>query len=163
MNLFCSNLENLSPLNISSRVTIFIAKYPSDATLHNYGDLQMWMYLHANKRAPVDICQSLNRIFLLLKGHYDKHTLFNVSLICAEAYQTIGNVDQAYCHFHQAEIIEKSLDDPRTIMNLYEIEERARKRKKLEEIGMKLKFQSEFKCNLVKDRKHQRFSEFSSA
>ncbi len=152
---------NLNPLNISSRVTIAVAKYPSDATLHNYSDLQMWMYTHTNKHAPVDICQSLIRMFLLHKDRYDKHILFNLSLICAEAYQAIGNVDQAYCQFNQAETIAKSLNNTRAIMNLYEITERDRKQKKLEEIEMKLEFQSEFQYNLIKRRKNQRFSKFS--
>lgn len=148
-------------MNISSRVTIIVGKYPNDATLHDYGELQIWMYTHTNKRAPVDICQSLNRMFLLHKDHYDKHTLFNLYLICAEAYQTIGNVDQAYCHYNQAETVAKILDDTRTRMNLYEIMQRNQKREKLDEIGMKLEFQSEFKCNLIKGRKRQRFSKFS--
>jgi hypothetical protein len=160
-SLFFSDRENFNPLNTSSRVSIIVEKYPSDATLRDYTGLQMWMYTHANKWAPVDICQSLARILLLRSDDYDGHTLFNVRLICAEAYQTIGNINQAYCEYDAARAIATVLDDTRRIMNLYEIDERDRKRKKIDEIAMKLKFQSEFKCNLIESQTHQRSSKFS--
>lgn len=151
---------NFDPPNTFSRVTIMTGKYPNDAILHNYSDLHMWMYRHTNKRAPVDICQSLNRMFLLQKDYYDLHILFNLHLICAEVYQTVGNIEQVYCHYSQAEVIAKRLDDTRRIINLSDVMEKDRKRKKLEDIGMKLEFQSEFQCNLIRSRKQQRFSEF---
>ncbi|CAF1242489.1 unnamed protein product [Rotaria sordida] len=154
-------LENSNPLNVLSRVTIAVAKYPNDATLHNYGDLQMWMYMHTNKRSPVDICQSLNRMFLMQTDRIDHHRLFNLQLICAEVYQTVGDIDQAYCQYNQAEIVAQKLDDRNTIMNYFDIIERDRKQKKLDEIGMKLEFQSEFKCNIIKSRKPRIFNSTS--
>ncbi|CAF1286661.1 unnamed protein product [Rotaria sp. Silwood1] len=151
-------LENSNLLNVLSRVTIAAAKYPNDATLHNYGELQLWMYVHTNKRPPADICQSLNRMFLIHTDHIDYHKLFNLQLICAEAYQTIGDIDQAYCQYNQAEILAQKLDNRTTIMSYSDIIERDRKRKKLKDIEMKLEFQSEFICNLIKSRKHRIFN-----
>ncbi|CAF3214972.1 unnamed protein product [Rotaria sp. Silwood2] len=151
-------VENSNPLNILSRVTIAAAKYPNDTTLHNYGDLQMWMYMHTNKRPPAVICQSLNRMFVIHTDHIDYHRLFNLQLICAEVYQTIGDIDQAYCQYNQAEIVAQKLDNRTTMMNYFDTIERERKRKKLEEIGMKLEFQSEFQCNIIKNRKNRIFN-----
>ena len=126
-----SDLEDSNPLNTSSRVSIFVGKYPSDAVLRDYAGLQMWMYTHTNRHAPIDICQSLNHVVLLRIDNYELHTLFNVCLICAEAYQTVGNVDQAYCEYGQAESIATELDNAGTIMNLYEVGEREQKTKEI--------------------------------
>jgi hypothetical protein len=158
--LFFSSRENVNLLNTFSRVSIAVGKYPSDAILRDYSGLQMWMYIHANKWAPVDICQSLARLLLLRPDDYDDQTLFNVRLICAEAYQTTGNTDQAYCEYDEVKTIASGLDDTRRILNLHEIDERDRKRKKIDEIGMKLKFQSEFQSNFIEGQTHQRSREF---
>jgi hypothetical protein len=144
-------------LNTFSRVTIFVAKYPSDATLRNYADLQTWMYTHANKRAPVDICQSLHRMFITDTDYYDDHVLFHLHLICAEVYQTVGDDGQAHCQYNAAEILAKTLNEARRIMNTYDIMEGDQQRKKLKDIKMKLEFQSNFKCNLIEEQKHQSF------
>ena len=154
------NLENLAPFNILSRVTIVVAKYPSDATLSDYGALQSWMYTHANKRASVDICQSLSRMFLIHTDRYDNHIRFNLHLICAEAYQTVGDIGQAYGQYNEAGLVANILDNRITTLNTYEVIEKNRKRKKLDEIKMKLKFQTEFYSILFEDPKQQRFSKF---
>ncbi|CAF4319332.1 unnamed protein product, partial [Adineta steineri] len=104
-------IENSNLLNVLSRVTIALAKYPNDTTLYNYSDLQMWMYTHTNKHAPADICEFLTRIFLIRSDHYDQQILFNLRLICAEAYQTIGSIDQAQCQYDQAEILANNLNN----------------------------------------------------
>ena len=140
-------------------MSIAAAKYPDDATLHNYSNLQTWIFTHSNKRSPIDICQSLARMFFIHTDHHDHHRLFNLRLICAEAYQTVGNVNQACCEYNEAEILVKTLDD--SIISHFDVLERARKRKKLEDIEMKLEFQVEFNRNFIKGRKHQRSSEFS--
>ncbi len=120
----------------------------------------MWMYTHTNKRAPVDVCQSLHRMFMIHTDHYDHDVLFNLYLICTEAYQTIGNTDQAICQYNEAEMIAKTLDDTRTIRSSSDITEREQKRQKLKEIRMKLEFQSRFRCNLVEGSQHRSFSKF---
>jgi hypothetical protein len=158
--LFFSDRENVNPLDISSRVTIAVGKYPSDATLRNYDDLQMWMYIHTIKWAPADVCQSLTQHILLHPDRYDSHTRFNVRLICAEAYQVIGNLDQAYCEYDATRAIKAKLDSTTRLLSLYEVGERDRKRKKLKEIAMKLNFQSKFKCNVIEDQTRQTSSKF---
>lgn len=114
--------------------------------------------MNTNDHSPTDICQSMIRMFLIDKDQVDYDKEFNLRLICAEAYQTIGDTDQAYCQYNEAEIIEKKLDETETILNSDEPSERNRKRKKLEEIGMKLEFQSQFKINLRKNQKRHIYS-----
>jgi hypothetical protein len=46
-------------------------------------------------------------MILIDTDRYDNHSLFNLYLICAEAYQTIDYVDQACYHYEQAQITEK--------------------------------------------------------
>ncbi|CAF1459688.1 unnamed protein product [Adineta steineri] len=151
-------IENSNLLNVLSRVTIALAKYPNDTTLYNYGDLQMWMYTHTNKHAPVDICEFLTRIFLIRSDHYDQQILFNLRLICAEAYQTIGSINQAQCQYDQAEMLASNLNNITEIITLHDKMIKDRQQKKLEDIGMKLEFQAEFKCNLIKGRKRSRLN-----
>lgn len=156
MILLFSFHAQINSWNLLSRVTMVAGKYPSDAIVRDYSSLQMWMYTHANKHPPIDICQSLNQMYLNHKDNYDTKTAFNLHLICAEMYQTIGDADQAYCQFDQADIIAKTLENTRTIIDVYELTEKDRKRKKLEEVGMKLEFHSAFNRNLSESRKYHR-------
>ena len=148
-------MGNTNLLNTFSRVTIFTGKYPNDATLHDYAAFQTWMYTHANKNAPTDICQSLIRLILRSPNEYDQDIIFNIRLICAEAYQTVGQVDQALAEYDAASVVAISLNRTRRRMSVDEINESDRKQKKLDDVRMKLKFQSDFKCNLIEERTNQ--------
>jgi len=117
------------------------------------------MYTHTNKRASIDICQSLVRMYLHRKDEYNRDIAFNVYLICAEAYQTSGHNNQAYSYLQQAEIITKTLD---VVTNPRGIAERDRKRTKTKDILMKLKFQSDFQSQLLQNQQQQASSEFDS-
>jgi hypothetical protein len=139
-------------------VSIATGKYPDDATLYDYGRFQAWMFIHSNKRAPIDICQSLVRMYFTNPDHYDHCRLYNISLICAEAYQTVGNVDQALCQYDQAAKLASTGDN--SLINNYDLLEIDRKRKKLEDVAMKLGFHTEFICNFSKGQKDQRSGEF---
>ena len=153
--------QHSDPLNVFSRVAIAAAKYPTDAIIRNYNDLQTWFYQHANKHAPADLCQSLTRMYLNHTDHDDYHRLLNLQLLCTEIYQTIGHTDQAYCQYYQTETLANKSNNARTTMNHDDIVDRVQKQKKLDNIGMKLEFQSEFKCNLNKIPKHQTSRKFS--
>ena len=156
---FNSYLENTNLLNIFSRVSIFSGKYPNDATLRDYTAFQTWMYTHANKHAPIDICQSLTQLVLHSPDRYAQDIVFHIRLICAEAYQTVGHVDQALGEYDAATVIAASLNNTRTRMSIAEISESDRKRKKLDDVRMKLKFQSDFKSNLIEEQTNGRFRE----
>lgn len=155
-----STNQNESLLSTSSRVTIAVSKFPSDATLKNYDDLQTWMYLNASGHSPIDLCQSIMRMFLIDKDQIDYDKEFSLRLIFAETYQTIGDSDQAYSYLNEAEIIAKRLEATEAVLNFSAIMERNRKRKKMEDIGMKLEFQSQFKINLANTRKRGVFGRY---
>lgn len=156
-----SHQANTNLLDTFSRVTILVGKFPGENILRNYTAFQSWMYTHTNKHAPIDICQSLTRFILASTYNCDQDILFNVSLICAEAYQTVGCSDQAYLEFDVAQDIASSLNQIGRVMNLHDINERDRKRKKLDEIKMKLEFQLNFKQNLIARRINERYGKYS--
>lgn len=145
-----SNRVNTNLLNTLSRVSIYAGKFPCQSILRDYTAFQTWMYTHTNKHAPIDICQSLIRLVLSSPNNYDQDILFNVRLICAEAYQTVGRVDQACLEYDAAHEIGR-------VMNLHDMDERDRERKKLDEIKMKLEFQLNFNQNLIARRTKERY------
>lgn len=100
------------------------------------------MYTHSNKQPPIDICQSLIRLALNRRDDFDSDMQLNVKLIVAEAYQTTGQTDQASCQYEQAKILDQS------IVSSSAVADRARK-KKIEEIGMKIIFQCQFQRKLL--------------
>ena len=118
------------------------------------------MYTHTNKHAPIDICQSLIRLVLSPSNNYDQDILFHVRLICAETYQTVGYADQACLEYDAAHEISSSLDGFGRTTNVHDTNERDRKRKKLDEIKMKLEFQLDFKQNLIGRPTNERYGEF---
>lgn len=122
---------------------IAAGKYPDERTLRDYSALQRWMYLHSNKRSVMDICQSIAQMYLARSEDYDSDSLCHLYLLCAEAYQSIGQINQGLSYFHQARSM------VRATSNDSQREEQDRKKKKLEEIGMKLQFQSKFQCCLI--------------
>ena len=124
-----------------------VAKFPDETTLRNYGKLQDWMYLHSNKRSAIDICQSLSQLVLTRPEAYDFDSLFHLHLICAEVYQSIGQTNQALSYYQQGQLMAATSDARPS--NPSEHAERERKKKKLEEIAMKLEFQSKFQCCLM--------------
>lgn len=129
------------------------AKYPDERTLRDYSALQQWMYLHSMKRSTRDICQSIAQIYLAHSENYDSDSLLHLNLLFAEAYQSIGQINQGLSYFHQARSMMKTFDAVASSNDLERVEQ-DRKKKKLEDIGMKLQFQSNFQlCLIERDRR----------
>ncbi|UJR28707.1 hypothetical protein I4U23_009936 [Adineta vaga] len=150
--------DNLNhPLNLLSRVILATVKYPDHATLFKYSDLQLWMYIHANKRSFIDICETLTHMLTTHSNHFDSRQLLNVRLICAEAYQTIGLANQAHCFYDQVEFLIDRLNNSTNMLTYHEQTERDQIRKKKEDIRMKLEFQADFQSNMFKSGKHRKF------
>lgn len=126
--------------------------------MRNYGKLQIWMFTHSNKRSVLDICQSLNQMIYNLRDNYDDHCVFNVSLVSAEAYQTVGHISQAHAYYDQAKMLGNTLNT--STANAINTIEKDQQRKKLDDIAMKLEFQSEFENRLIRSRNNQRFGEY---
>ena len=103
------------------------------------------MRSRSNRRPPIDICQSLSRLVLNRLDDFDYDIQLNVCLITTETYQTIGQTHQALCQYEQA----KALDQ--LIVRSSDPTNRAQQKNKLEELEMKLKFQSQFQSNLLEE------------
>lgn len=122
------------------------AKCPNESILQDLSELQRWVFIHSNKRSPIDVGHTLVQTFLSVPDNYSDHVKYNLNLICVQIYEAVGRINQAYLHYHQAKSLAITLD--RRASNDSEALARDRK-KKLNEILMKLDFQSQFQCNLI--------------
>lgn len=144
------SVYDVSMNNTFSRVMIAATKYPDEITLKNYNALQNWMYIHSNRWSPIDICQSISQFYLSQSNDYDSQSKFHICLISSEAYQCIGQITQAQLYYDQSRSIVGTLNTSES--NECEREEHHRKMKKLEDVRMKLEFQSKFQCQLIEDK-----------